>query len=214
MVITFVIFERDRATTCPVADITLYVPVVTLSTNDNAKLLEQLKSGFKRKINYNKYQSKEMMHQQNLYLDYLIDPCFREVNRLFVLSSENDGDGTGWTQYFLPKIEINDCNLVIYNLLYNHLKTFLIWLYHRLFTIFPLFQTTFNMIAIKLSKKQTLDADPKGMQQTNFTENLERNGNKTKCFIIGNAKETNFDFSGGIVRVLQFYFALIQNGSI
>ena len=70
------------------------------------------------------------------------------------------------------------------------------------------------MIAIKLSKKQTLDAEREGIQQTNFTENLERNGNKTKFFIIGNAKETNLDFSGGIVRVLQFYFALIQNGSI
>ena len=65
------------------------------------------------------------MHQQNLYLDYLIDPYFREVNRLFVLSSENNGDRTGRTQYFLPKIEINDCNLVICSLLYNHLKTFL-----------------------------------------------------------------------------------------
>ena len=202
MVITFVIFERDRATTCPVADITLYVSVVTLLTNDNAKLLEQLKSGFKWKINYNKYQSKEIMHQQNLYLDYLIDPYFREVNRLFVLSSENNGDRTGRTQYFLPKIEINDCNLVIYSLLYNHLKTFLRWLYNRLFTIFPLFQTTFNMIAIELSKKQTLDADPKGIQQTNFTENLERNGNKTMFFIIGNVKETNLDFPEGIVRVL------------
>ena len=45
------------------------------------------------------------------------------------------------------------------------------------------------MIAIKLSKKQTLDAEPKGIQQTNFTENLERNGNKTKCFIIGMRKK-------------------------
>ena len=54
----------------------LYVPVVTLSTQYNTKLLDQLKSGFKRRINWNKYHSKVLIEKQNQYLDYLIFPSF------------------------------------------------------------------------------------------------------------------------------------------
>ena len=54
----------------------LYVPVVTLSTEDNAKLLQQLKSNFKRKITWNKYESSIKTFAQNKYLNYLINPTF------------------------------------------------------------------------------------------------------------------------------------------
>ena len=63
----------------------LYVPVVTLSTQDNAKLLQQLKSGFKRTINWNKYQSKVSTEPQNQYLDFLIIPSFQGAKRFFAL---------------------------------------------------------------------------------------------------------------------------------
>ena len=63
--------------------------VVTLSTEDNAKLLQQLKSGFKRIINWNKYESSPKTYAQNRYLNHLINPSFLGVNRLFVLSFEN-----------------------------------------------------------------------------------------------------------------------------
>ena len=59
-----------------ITDTKLYVPVITLSTQDNAKLLKKLKSGFKRTINWNKYQSKMSTERQNNYLDYSIDPSF------------------------------------------------------------------------------------------------------------------------------------------
>ena len=59
-----------------ITDTKLYVLVVTLSTQDNAKLLEQLKSGFKRTINWNKYEPKVTVEQQNQYLDFLINPGF------------------------------------------------------------------------------------------------------------------------------------------
>ena len=74
-----------------IADTKLYVTVVTLSIQDNAKLLEQLKCRFRVTINWSKYQSKVTMQIRNQYLDYLIDPCFQGVNRLFVLSYENIG---------------------------------------------------------------------------------------------------------------------------
>ena len=63
-----------------ITDIKLYVPVITVSTQDNVKLLKQLESGFKRAITWNKYLSKT---SQNIYLDFLIDPSFEEVDRLF-----------------------------------------------------------------------------------------------------------------------------------
>ena len=62
----------------------LYVPVVTLSTQDNAKLLQRLKSGFKRTINWNEYESNIKTFAQNRYLNHLINPNFQGVNRLFI----------------------------------------------------------------------------------------------------------------------------------
>ena len=58
------------------------------------------------------------------------------------------------------------------------------------------------MIAIDLSKKQALDADPKSIQQTNFIENLDRAGNTRFYFILEEAKETVFEFSKGAIKVL------------
>ena len=91
----------------------LYVPVVTLSTQDNAKLLQELKSGFKRTINWNKYESSVKTFAQNRYLNYLINPSFQGVNRLFVLSFENENDRTSHSTYYLPKVEIKDYNVMI-----------------------------------------------------------------------------------------------------
>ena len=68
------------------------------------KLLKQLESGFKRTINSNKYQSKLTEQAQNRYLDYLIDPNFHGVNRIFVLLFENRTDRKVHAGYFLPKI--------------------------------------------------------------------------------------------------------------
>ena len=68
-----------------ITDTKLYVPVVTLSKENDIKLLEQLKSGFKRTIKWNKYRSQMTIQPQNNSLNYLIDPTFTNVNRLFVL---------------------------------------------------------------------------------------------------------------------------------
>ena len=61
-----------------ITDTKLYVPVVTLSTQDNAKLLQQLKSGFKRVVNWNKYLSKPKLLAQNPSLNHLVEPSFQE----------------------------------------------------------------------------------------------------------------------------------------
>ena len=79
----------DQAATFSVNDTKLYVAALTLSTQDTAKLLEELKSGFKRTINWNKYQPKVSTERQNQYLDLLIDPSFQEENRLYHLNMKN-----------------------------------------------------------------------------------------------------------------------------
>ena len=82
---TCVITNSTGAGTFEIIDTKLYVPVVTLSTKENAKLLQQLKSGFKRVINWNKYLSKPELLRRNRNLSYLIEPSFQGVNRLFIL---------------------------------------------------------------------------------------------------------------------------------
>ena len=74
-----------KATTFKITDTKRFVPIKTSLTQDNANLLQQLKSGFKRTISLNKYQSKVTIKAPNPYLDYLIDPKFQGVNKLFVL---------------------------------------------------------------------------------------------------------------------------------
>ena len=64
----------------------MFVPVVTLSKENDTKLLEQIKIGFKKTIKWNKYRSQMVTQPQNNNLNYLINPTFTNVNRLFVLS--------------------------------------------------------------------------------------------------------------------------------
>ena len=64
------------------------------------------------------------------------------------------------------------------------------------------FKNYYKMIAVDLSKQQVLDADPKAIQQINFTANLDRAGNTRFYFILEEAKETVFEFSQGTVKVL------------
>ena len=91
----------------------LYVRVVTLSTQDDNNFLEQLKSGFKRTIKWNKYRSEMTNQTKTNHLNHLIDPTFIKVNRLFVLSFENEEDRTYFSKYYTPKVEIKDFNVLI-----------------------------------------------------------------------------------------------------
>ena len=88
-----------------ITDCKLYVPVVTLSAENNNKLLEQLKSGFKRSIKWNKYMSQMSNQNKNNNLNYLIDPTVSNVNRFFVLSFENEDDRTSYYKYYMPSVK-------------------------------------------------------------------------------------------------------------
>ena len=100
--------------TFAITETNLYVPVVTLSTQDNEKLLPQLKSDFKRKISWNKYLAKPELLAKNANLNYLIEPSFQGVNRLFVLAFKHDNDWrTSNKRYYIPNVEIKDYNVMI-----------------------------------------------------------------------------------------------------
>ena len=204
--------------TFKINDTKLYVPVVTLSTQENAKLLQQLKSGFKRIINRNKYLSKPELLAQNPNLNHLIEPSFQGVNRLFVLAFSNDNYRISYERYYLPNVEIKDYNNMnngenvfdqpIKNnkVTYENIRKIATYQGDDYTTgcllDYPYSMDTYKMIAVDLSKQQALDADPRAIQQINFTVNLDRAGNTRVYFILEEAKETILDFSQGTVKVL------------
>ena len=150
---------------------------MTLSTHENARLLQQLQSGFKRVINWNKYLSKPELLAQNPNLNHLVEPSFQGVNRFFVLGFENDTQRTSHSGYYLPNVEIKDYNIMINGETFfdqpikNNKVT-----YENIRKIatgqgddyttgclldYSYFKGTYKMIAADLSKQQVLDADPK-----------------------------------------------------
>ena len=76
-----------------ITDTKLYVSVVTLSKENDKKLLEQLISGFKRTVEWNKYRSQTTIQPQNNNLNFLIDPTFTKVNRLLALPFARNTEG-------------------------------------------------------------------------------------------------------------------------
>ena len=96
----------NQVPTFTITETNFYIPIVTLSTQDDAKLLPQLKSGFKRKISWNKYLAKPELLAQNPNLNHLIDPKFQGVNTLFVLAFENDAQRASNKRYCIPNVDI------------------------------------------------------------------------------------------------------------
>ena len=204
------VIVANQASTFTITEAKIYVPVVTLSTQENTKFLQQLKSGFKRVINWNKYLSKPELLGQNPNLNHLVEPSFQGINRLFVLAFENDADRTSDEEYYLPTVEIKDYNIVINGenffdqpiknnkVTYDNIRKIAIGQGDDFTTgcllDYPYFANTYKMIAVDLSKQQALDADPRAIQQINFTANLDRARNTRVYFILEEAKELFYTF--------------------
>ena len=108
--------NRDNAptgATLAINDCKLYVPAVTLSKDDEIKLLTNLKSGFKREIIWNKHRSQMTAEAINNNLNILIDPTFTNVNRLFVLAYQNADDRQSFSQFYLPNVMVKGFNVII-----------------------------------------------------------------------------------------------------
>ena len=184
----------------------------------NPKLLPQLKSGIKRTINWNKYLSKPEVLTQNTNLNHLVKQSFQGINRLFVLTFENDTQRTSSERYYLSNVEIKDYNVMIggktffdqpiknYKITYENIRKIATGQGDNYTTgcllDYAYFKNYYKMIVIDLSKQQALDADPRAIQQINFTANLDRGGNTRIYFILEEAKEIVLEFSQGTVKVL------------
>ena len=200
--------------TFKITDTKLYVPVVTLSTKDDNNFLEQLKSGFKRTIKWNKYRSEMTNQTKTNYLNYLIDPTFTKVNRLFVLSFENEEDRTSFSKYYVPKVEIKDFNVLIdgksfFDVPVKNKEE----AYEKIMSIsknndyttgnlldYEYFSKHYKLIAIDLSKQIELE-NPDLRQQINFIGKLE-DDKATMFFVTEKSEVITFEFLQSSVSII------------
>ena len=198
-----------------ITDRKLYVPVVTLSKESDIKLLEQLKSGFKKAIKWNKYRSQITAQPQNNNLTYLIDPTFTNINRLFVLlfTRDNAGDNRGsFSDYYLPNFEIKDFNVLMDGKSFFDLPVKIEEeAYKKIMDMsnnndcttgklldFAYFKENYRFVAIDLSKQTKLQ-DP---QQINFVGKLDEPNGATMFFVTEKSGETTFHFSQNSTTII------------
>ena len=196
---------RDNAptgATVNINDCKLYVSAVTLSKNDEIKLLTNLKSGLKRKIKWNKYISQMSAEAIDNNLNILIDPTFTNVNRLFVLANQIAIDRQSFSTFYLPRVMIKDYNVIIDKLAFfdlpikNEEEA-----YEKIIDIsrnneyitgnlldYDYFKKYYKLIAIDLSKQQVVQEKEDLIQKINFIGRLEE---ATNVFIIIEKKRTN-----------------------
>ena len=206
--------------TFEIIDTKLYVPVDTLSKENDIKLLDQLKSGFKRTIKWNKYRSQMTVQPQNNNLNYLIGPTFTNLNRLFVLSFQRIAGENNTTKdyrdsfshYYVPNARIKDFNVLIdgksfFDLPVKNEEE----AYEKIIDMsnnndyttgnlldFAYFKKHYKLIAINLSK-QTKLKDP---QQISFIGRILNTRGATMFFIIEKSEETTFNFSQNSVTII------------
>ena len=163
----------------------------------------------------NKYRSNMSVQTKNNNLNYLIDPTFTNVNRLFVLSFENEIDRTPFSKYYVPKIEIKDFKVLIDGKPFFEIpiknkeeacEQMIEMSKNNDYTTgnlldYEYFSKHYRLIAIDLSK-QIESENPDLKQQINFIGRLERNEGATMFFIIEKKEETTFDFSQNSVTVV------------
>ena len=195
-------------------DCKLYIPVVTLSNDDEIKLLTNLKSGFTREIIWNKYRSQMTTEAININLNILIDPTFTNVNRLFVLAyGQNNNDRQSFSRFYLPNVMVKDYVII------DKLAFFDLPIkteeeaYEKIIDIsrnneyttgnlldYDYFKKYYKLIAIDLSKQQVLQENEDLIQQINFIGRITEAAN---VFIIIEKKEpTTLEFSQNFANVL------------
>ena len=177
-------------------DTKLYVPVVTLSKEDNKDFIEQQNEGFQRSIYWNEYKTKEINENAdaNVFKYINLDPSFQGVNRLFVMEYNRANDQptrNGQRKYYLPRIDLEKYNVIIDGRnfydnpiesdikKYRELKKVMIGKGEDYTTGYLLdfnyFDKHYKLVAVDLSKLKELDADPRAIQQIEFKYMLGTN---------------------------------------
>ena len=177
--------------TLAINDCKLYIPVVTLSKDNEIKLLTNLKSGFTREIEWNKYRSQMSTEAINNNLNILIDPTFTNVNRLFVLAYQAAADRQSFSQFYLPNVMIKDFNVIVDKLTFFDLPIkSKEEAYEKIIDIsrnneyttsnlldYNYFKRYYKLIAIDVRKQQVLQENEDLIQQINFIGRLTKAAN-------------------------------------
>ena len=209
-------------------DTKLYVPVVTLSKEDNKDFIEQQNKVFQRSIYWNEYKTKEINENAdaNVFKYINLDPSFQGINRLFVMAyNRANGQPTrnGNQKYYLPRIDLEKYNVIIdgrnfydnpieryrekesikkRELLYRELKKVMIGKGEDYTTGSLLdfnFDKHYKLVAVDLSKQKELDADRRAIQQIEFKYMLGTNS--AIYWVLEKSKETILEFYKGTVKV-------------
>ena len=221
-------YERcllNAATTATfrITDAKLYVPIVTLSTEDNSKLIKLLNGVFKRPIYLNEY---KVTPNDVAYIRELLDSSCQGVKRLFVLACNNIAGNDqvsvdSYKKYFLPRVKIDNYNIEIdgrnfYDQPINNSTK----QYDEVRKIstgqgddyttgclldYSYFTKNCRLIAADLRGKKALDADSRAIQQIIFTGKIKATVANTRMvifYILEKSKETILEFSKGTTKVL------------
>ena len=201
-------------------DTKLYVPVVTLSKEDNKDFIEQQNKGFQRSIYWNEYKTKEINENAdaNVFKYINLDPSFQGVNRLFVMAYNRANDQptrNGQHKHYLPRIDLEKYNVIIDGRnfydnpierdieKYRELKKVMIRKGEDYTTgsllDFNYFDKHYKLVAVDLSKQKELDADPRSIQQIELKYMLGTNS--TIYWVLEKSKETILEFYKGTVKV-------------
>ena len=201
-------------------DTKMYVPVVTLSKEDNKDFIEQQNKGFQQSIYWNEYKTKEINENAdaNVFKYINLDPSFQGVNRLFAMAYNRvDFQPTrnGQQKYYLSRIDLEKYNVIIDGRnfydnpiesdieKYRELKKVMIGKGEDYTTGSLLdcnyFKKHYKLVAVDLSKQKELDADPRAIPQIEFKNMLGTNS--TIYWVLEKYKETILQFYQGTVKV-------------
>ena len=211
-----ILSSAGTAATFAITDTKLYVPVVTLKTEGNAKLSKLLNEGFKRSIYWNKYKAILKDYADNDNMRDRLDVSFQGVNRLFVLAyarADNVTNENSFRKYVLPRLKIKNYNIEIdgrnfYDQAvndsikqYDEIRKISIGLGHTTSCLleFAYFLKKYKLIAADLNKQKALDVDPEAIQQiiiAGKTDNTIR-----IYYVLEQSKETILEFAKGTTKV-------------
>ena len=211
-----VLLNEDGDAVFIINDTKLYVPVVTLSKEDNRDFIEQQNKEFQRSIYWNEYKTKEQTEDANANATKYInlDPSFQGVNRLLImtynrLATANDNKFNKDSQqiYYLPRNDLNKYNVIIdgRNFYDNPIesKKVIIGKGEDYTTgsllDYNYFKKHYELVAVDLSKQKELGAGPRAIQQIEFKYTLGTNS--TIYWVLEKSKETILEFNKGTVKV-------------
>ena len=225
-----VLCNQNQSSIFQITKCELYIPIVTLNTENNIKLSELLSKGFERTVVWNEYKSKiervTIPQNDNMFRRTTLDVSFQGVSKLFATAYETGNvQGNANTEesrrrYYLPKAEIKDYNVFIDGRnFYDQNVNSSIARYNELLKMtrgrsedystgclldYDYYIKDFNIVGIDLSHQAVLDSDPKINHQIEFVYKLP-SGNAAIIYdlltVLEKEKQTVLKFSKGTVKV-------------